>query len=1288
MTLSDSPVFSIVVPTRGRPDSLRRLLDSFKVTTTRLETVEIILVIDVDDSKTVEFVYDEFPVKRVVVHPGLTMGALNMAGYEVSSGKYIMLLNDDVIVRTRDWDEKVLAAFKTYADEIVLVHVNDKIFEEKLCTFPFLSRKYCELAGGICPPDYVRYRIDDHIYNVFNLLAVLGKIRILYLPDVVFEHRNFVLNASKLAEYRPDEKIHQIDTKRFNELLPERKALALRLMDHIDRRSASDVSRVRESLLNQVTDSVALRRPEYVKLWSDNKILSTENTRVTIGVVSANLKSDHARTCIDLIKKYTRNFDLVVLDNNRRPTFNHPYEMNKLISICDTDFLVLMDDDVFVESGWLDGLMRCMTPSVGVVTPLHKDQGGNLSYAGVVMRPDYSGHHTHSFAVAEGATRIQTLCSAILLIDVSKCGHIRFDECFSKYFLDIDYGLRVWEAGFEVVCSPYSMVTHIGGATLQHGSNRSNDLVETDRQHYVKEWIATGRYRQLEQEIWQKIPEIKTLLDVPQGLAALLEERPQENLVRFRDLFKFLKDYPTIKDWAYEKVQELVDERRSVGDADSQRLEFLLGCGPCPVPIEQNYNDLTIVLYDANFYATPRAEAAFNCQLFTNRCYSRCYQAESLEILKARIRGDVGETAVAAPSIEDSVGDPILVAENDDGMNIIFFAGDYYAIPQGEGPFDCETVEKGGYSRSYRAKSLNEIKTLVSANGSDASNNVRRLLRTEKSRIGSWKPAIRSVSKKMLKRSVVSTLGFETFLRIKASYLQIREEQHKRGAWLPALTAGTRLAFDKGIRILSSKLGVGESGVKNLVALEGQKSLTIAETADPERWLNASPITLVEADYRGYSIYRFEYKFFAFKTSKIRKVFERLRRVCIFSYQDFKQGKYDPCLIRHSLSEVRAAVDDLIRSNEATVALRWLVFACLPQMKLKPLLDRVYSDTPVTLLVEKASSNEWADYDSIVLEQDSRIEWARSQDSDTPDPPANGLVSEKFDRIVIPWSFPETWADNSLEVAAAKVSSSVEVLHASGERRVYDGENLHRLIYNKAYLASMFQVVPSVEGKTVLEAGCSDGLVCDMVALCGAGKVVGIDVMATVGCGFPHDRINYRVMNMMNMNFPDQTFDLVYSMATFEHLANPYKALLEMLRVTKIDGYGYVQAGPLYCSPFGHHMFAYFQDYPWIHLRKTKQDIVAFAKERGIDRAIERDMFIPYDRYIDGMLNRDHVNGLLLEEYRLEEFRERDDIEVLKFNISYEGKDLLTPALAAEIRGVDTGSLVEHGFEMAFRRIK
>jgi glycosyltransferase involved in cell wall biosynthesis len=190
-------------------------LDSFKSTTACLDTLEVILVVDADDNQTLEFGYAGFPLKRIVVQPGLSMGALNMAGYEAATGDYLMLLNDDVIVRTQGWDEKILATFKTFADGIVLVHVNDKIFEEKLCTFPFLSRSYCQLADGICPSDYLRYRIDDHIYSVFNLLAVLGKIRILYLPEVVFEHTNFVLNSNNGAEYRPDERIHAIDTKRF-----------------------------------------------------------------------------------------------------------------------------------------------------------------------------------------------------------------------------------------------------------------------------------------------------------------------------------------------------------------------------------------------------------------------------------------------------------------------------------------------------------------------------------------------------------------------------------------------------------------------------------------------------------------------------------------------------------------------------------------------------------------------------------------------------------------------------------------------------------------------------------------------------------------------------------------------------------------------------------------------------------------------------------------------------------------------------------------------------------------
>ena len=263
----------------------------------------------------------------------------------------------------------------------------------------------------------------------------------------------------------------------------------------------------------------------------------------------------------------------------------------------------------------------------------------------------------------------------------------------------------------------------------------------------------------------------------------------------------------------------------------------------------------------------------------------------------------------------------------------------------------------------------------------------------------------------------------------------------------------------------------------------------------------------------------------------------------------------------------------------------------------------------------------------------------------------------------------------------------VDIVQPGGSVRTYEGENLHRLIYNKAYLCSLFSKLPQPAGKTVLEVGRSDGLVCDIFSQLGAAHVTGIDVMRTVGCGFRDPRIDYRTMDAARLDFPDQTFDICYSIATFEHLPDPCKTLSEMLRVTKIGGYCYVQAAPLFHTPWGHHMFAYFQDYPWIHLRKSQAGIIDYMKQRGIDRAVESDHAVSCEDYLSGMLARNHVNGLFLQDFRLDEFAARADIELLMMNTSDEGRELLTAGIIAEIPGIHPDRLVEHGFEIAFRRV-
>jgi len=232
------------------------MLDSVAQTVYHPERVEVVLVVDADDPASLVH-HPRLTVRHVVVSPGLTMGALNNAGYDASVGTYVMLLNDDVIVRTHGWDAIALNCFRRFPDPFVLVHVNDTLMCDHLCTFPLTSRAFYELTRGICPPEYQRYRIDDHIEDVFNLLGILGERRVVYLPDVVFEHDNAVhLPESGRPVYLSDPIVLAADAPRFEALFPERKAHALRVLAAVDGRTDPGT---RRAALDAVSDSFALR---------------------------------------------------------------------------------------------------------------------------------------------------------------------------------------------------------------------------------------------------------------------------------------------------------------------------------------------------------------------------------------------------------------------------------------------------------------------------------------------------------------------------------------------------------------------------------------------------------------------------------------------------------------------------------------------------------------------------------------------------------------------------------------------------------------------------------------------------------------------------------------------------------------------------------------------------------------------------------------------------------------------------------------------------------------------
>jgi len=191
----NSTKISILVPTRKRIKRLRLFLDSLLKATTFPGRIEVILGIDNDDIESQIFEFDKLTVKKTVA-PRCGMGELNSRCLSEATGEIIILANDDVIVETKRWDEKVYDLHELYADKIYLGYFNDSLKGRKLCTFPILSKNTIDLLQTPFSNDYKGSLIDLELMEIFQRLKGLGRQRVHYLEDVIFKHEHFKKNPN------------------------------------------------------------------------------------------------------------------------------------------------------------------------------------------------------------------------------------------------------------------------------------------------------------------------------------------------------------------------------------------------------------------------------------------------------------------------------------------------------------------------------------------------------------------------------------------------------------------------------------------------------------------------------------------------------------------------------------------------------------------------------------------------------------------------------------------------------------------------------------------------------------------------------------------------------------------------------------------------------------------------------------------------------------------------------------------------------------------------------------
>lgn len=179
-------MISILMPTRGRPDIVKRVVESIANTMSVSGKVELVLRVDEDDQSNYTCCLDGI-LKTVLMIKRPTfpdMGKMWNEAFENCTGDIIMMAGDDLIFRTQDWDLIVENEFANLPDDkIALVWGSDGGMNERLATHGFVHRKWVNIIGYFAPPYGLVYGNDDWVY-----LIAFGLGRLRYLPNLYIQH--------------------------------------------------------------------------------------------------------------------------------------------------------------------------------------------------------------------------------------------------------------------------------------------------------------------------------------------------------------------------------------------------------------------------------------------------------------------------------------------------------------------------------------------------------------------------------------------------------------------------------------------------------------------------------------------------------------------------------------------------------------------------------------------------------------------------------------------------------------------------------------------------------------------------------------------------------------------------------------------------------------------------------------------------------------------------------------------------------------------------------------------
>ena len=202
---------SILLPTRKRLDLLKKSVQSLINNARQPDKLQFLFAVDEDDNKT--FLYlkqSKYPNQlalqfKPIGYENLHKYNNTLAGY--ATGKWIMFFNDDAIMCTKNWDDKIM----DFEDEFCLLRFKEQT-GHPYSIFPCFPQKWFYLLDHIS----LHGQNDAWLSEIAYMLNIMRDVDISVIhdrADITGNNNDETFRLRKYNEGNPEQKgdLHHID---------------------------------------------------------------------------------------------------------------------------------------------------------------------------------------------------------------------------------------------------------------------------------------------------------------------------------------------------------------------------------------------------------------------------------------------------------------------------------------------------------------------------------------------------------------------------------------------------------------------------------------------------------------------------------------------------------------------------------------------------------------------------------------------------------------------------------------------------------------------------------------------------------------------------------------------------------------------------------------------------------------------------------------------------------------------------------------------------------------------